>query len=345
MAEKKRLRSGIVRVVVLGVGALLLSLSTVPAGQAEARELKMAFFTGARHPIPRFLMIPWGKELTNAGLGLEVRAFPGGQIGGSPPGAFKRVVNGISDIEWHLPGYTSSVFPRTMVMEIPLQWDSPTEATRALWNIYDSHIAPEYKRVKLLALWATDTPVVMTNKLVRHPDDLKGLKIRTPSANQAAIIKGLGAIPVAMPMPQTYGALEKGVVDGAIVGISVVRSFKLGEVVKNYIIDLPFGYSPMIIAMNLKTYRSLNASQKAYVDGKSGLKWSLKGAELYEGARKASIKTIRDRPDTKIIELTAAEKAAWVKKLQKVVSGWVDTFEAKGLPYRQLLNAYYPKSR
>lgn len=342
MEEKKRLRSGIVRLVALGIGALLLSLPTLPAGQAEARELKMAFFTGARHPIPRFMMIPWGKDLTNAGLGLEVRAFPGGQIGGAPPGAFKRVVNGISDIEWHLPGYTSSVFPRTMVMEIPLQWGSPTEATRALWKIYDRHLSSEYKRVKLLALWATDVPVVMTNKLVRHPDDLKGLKIRTPSANQAAIIKGLGAIPVAMPMPQTYGALEKGVVDGAIVGISVVGSFKLAEVVKNFIVDLPFGYSPMMVAMNLKTYRSLNARQKAYVDANSGLKWSLKGATIYEGARKRFIKVVRERPDTKIIELTAAERAAWVKKLRKVVSAWVDTFEAKGLPYRQILNAYYP---
>ena len=72
---------------------------------------------------------------------------------------------------------------------------------------------------------------------------MKGLKLRTPSANQALIIKELGAIPVAMPMTQTYGALEKGVVDGAIVGISVVNSFRLAEVVKNYIVDLPFGYS------------------------------------------------------------------------------------------------------
>ncbi len=59
---------------------------------------------------------------------------------------------------------------------------------------------------------------------VRHPDDLKGLKLRTPSRDQAAIIKGLGAVPVAMPMPRTYGAIEKGVVDGALVGISVVNS-------------------------------------------------------------------------------------------------------------------------
>ena len=339
------MRFKFMRLTVLALGLLLLSFSGMPLKQAEARELKMAFFTGAMHPIPRFLMIPWGEDLTKAGLGLEVKAYPGGQIGGAPPGAFKRVVNGVADIEWHLPGYTSSVFPRTLVMEIPMQWGSPTEATRAIWKIYGSHIAKEYKRVKLLALWATDTPVIMTNKLVRHPDDLKGLKLRTPSANQAAIIKGLGAIPVAMPMPQTYGALEKGVVDGAIVGVSVVKDFKLAEVVKNYIVGLPFGFSPMIVAMNLKTYRSLNAKQKAYVDANSGLKMSLKAAELFEKGREAGLKSIQDRSDTKIIKLTAAEKAAWEKKLKAVVQGWVESFESKDLPYQKLLNAYYPEGK
>lgn len=341
--NKVQNRRNFTKMVILGTAALCVSALGFPTvGAAAEGEIKMAHFMSPKHPIAARLMYPWADLINKANIGLLVKKFPGGQIGGSPPGAFKRVVNGIADVEFAMQGYTSSVFPRTLIVEIPLQWESPSEATRALWNIYQKHLASEYKRVELLAMWATDTPVVMTNKLVRHPDDLKGLKIRTPSVNQALIIKGLGAIPVAMPMTQTYGALEKGVVDGAIVGISVVNSFKLAEVVKYYIVDLPFGYSPQFLAMNKKKYNSLTPQQRAFIKKNSGLELSLKGAKIYEDARKGGLATIEKRADTQIIKLTQAERAAWVERLEKVVKVWIDTFEKQGLPYRQIHADYIP---
>ncbi len=333
------------RLAALGAGAMGVSVLGLPNLAAAAEtELKMAFFASPRHPLWRQMMVPWGKRLEAANVGLKVTGFPGSQIGGRPPGAWKRVINGIADIEFHIMGYTSTVFPRTLVAEIPIQWGSPREATTALWNIFDKHLASEYKRVKVLAMWTTDVPVIMTNKVVRHPDDLKGLKLRTPSRNQAEIIKGLGAIPVAMPMTQTYGALEKGVVDGAIVGISVVNSFKLQEVVKNFIVDLPFGYSPFIIAMNKAKYDGLTPAQKAVIDKNSGLQYSYVGAKSYEVQRQRGIATVEKNPNTSITKLTAAEKAAWVSRLEKIAEAWVVRFEKKGLPYRQILSDYLAKS-
>ncbi len=325
-----------------GVAAAVLA-GTVVASTAQARDLKMAFFTSPKHHVWARLMVPWGNDLKAAKVGLNVVGFPGGQIGGKPPGAFKRVVNGIADIEFGLQGYTSTVFPRTMVVEIPLQWGSPTEATTAVWKIFDKHLASEYARVEVLGLWTTDVPVLMTNKVVRTPDDLKGMKLRTPSRDQAAIIKGLGAIPVAMPMPQTYGAIEKGVVDGALVGISVVNSFKLAEVVKNYVIGLPMGYSPQMMVMNRKAYAGLSADQKKAVDAQRGLPLSLRGAKLYEAARAAGIKTVRTRPDTTITELSEADKKAWNARFRTIVDDWVERYEKTGLPYRQILADYLAK--
>ena len=323
-----------------GVGALGFP-GLLAAAEAE---LKMAFFASPRHPIWSKMMKPWGDRAEKANIGLKVKGFPGSQIGGRPPGAYKRILNGISDVEFHIPGYTSTVFPRTLVAEIPLQWDSPTKATTALNRIFASHIAAEYKRVKMLGLWTTDVPVVMTNKIVRSPDDLKGMKLRTPSRNQAEIIKGLGAIPVAMPMPSTYGALEKGVVDGAIVGISVVNSFKLHEVVKHFIVDLPFGYSPQFIAMNRARYDKLSGAQRAWIDKNSGLEFSLIGAKSYEHERERGIATVNKKAGSSITKLTAAEKAQWVGKLETISKEWIARFEKKGLPYRKLYTAYTGKN-
>lgn len=325
-----------------GVAAAVLA-GAAGATTAQARDLKMAFFTSPKHHVWAKLMTPWGNGIAAANVGLKVVGFPGGQIGGKPPGAFKRVVNGIADIEFGLQGYTSTVFPKTMVVEIPLQWGSPSEATTAMWKIFDKHLSSEYARVEVLGLWTTDVPVLMTNKVVRTPDDLKGLKLRTPSRDQAAIIKGLGAIPVGMPMPQTYSAIEKGVVDGALVGISTVNSFKLAEVVKNFIVDLPMGYSPQMMVMNKKTYAGLSAEQKKAVDAQRGLPLSLKGARLYEAARAAGIKTVRTRDDTSITELSAADKAAWTARFKTIVDDWVKRYEKSDPNYQKMLADYLAK--
>lgn len=333
-------RRDFTKLAVVGAGAAGLGAMGLPNVAFAATELRMAFFASPRHPLWHNMMKPWGDKIEAANVGLEIRGFPGSQIGGPPPGAYKRILGGISDIEFHIPGYTSSVFPRTLVAEIPSQWETPSLATKALNRIFDDHLSPEYKRVKVLAMWTTDVPVVMTNKVVRTPDDLKGLKLRTPSRNQAEIIKGLGAVPVAMPMPSTYGALEKGVVDGAIVGISVVNSFKLQEVVKNFIVDLPFGYSPFFIGMNKAKYDSLTAEQRAVIDKNSGLEYSLIGAKSYEAEREQGIKTVQDREGSSITELTADEKAQWVARLKDIRESWIDRFEKQGLPYREIYEAY-----
>lgn len=329
-----------IRTIALAAGVTAFAA----AAPATAADIKMAFFASPKHHVWSKFMAPWGKALEGAGVGIKVLGFPGSQIGGKPPGAFKRVVNGIAHVEFGIQGYTSTVFPKTMVAEIPNQFDNAVDATRGLWRILDKHLNNEYSRVKVLGLWTTDTPVLMTNKVIRTPADLAGVKLRTPSRDQAEIIKQLGAIPVAMPMPATYTAIEKGVVDGSLVGISVVRSFKLAEVVKNYVIGLPMGFSPQMVVMNRKVYNGLNAAQRKAIDDSTGLEWSLRAAKLYEGARQAGLKLVRERKDTTVTELTPAQRKVWDAKFKEISSAWVGRFEKAGFKnYSQILADYLGK--
>ena len=334
-----------VRIAAAASLAALVAAGFGAAASAQTKELKMAFFSSPKHHVWDKLMVPWSEAIMGEEKSLKFLGFPGSQIGGSPPGAFKRVVNGIADVEFAMQGYTATVFPKSMVVEIPKQWGSPTEATTALWKILPTFLKDEYDRVEVLAMWVTDQPVLMTNKLVRKPDDLVGVKLRTPSRDQAEIIKGLGAIPVAMPMPQTYTAIEKGVVDGALVGISVVQSFKLAEVVKNYVVDLPMGYSPQMVVMNKEAYASLSPAQKKAIDAHRGLKWSLTAAKLYEEARDDGIKIVNERKDAQIVKLSAGEKALWDERMQKIADEWVGRFEKAGFKdYKKMLAAYMAKA-
>lgn len=101
MDDKRTLnRREFTKMAMLGAGAAALSSLSPSAAWAAERELRMAHFMSPKHPIASSLMYPWADGVNGANIGMIVKKFPGGQIGGSPPGAFKRVVNGISDIEF-----------------------------------------------------------------------------------------------------------------------------------------------------------------------------------------------------------------------------------------------------
>ena len=73
------------------------------------------------------------------------------------------------------------------------------------------------KDIFQIAAGATVPEFIWTrNKLVRSPKDLKGLKIRVAGKVEAIAIKTLGAIPVTLPSAELPQALQRGVVDGAL---------------------------------------------------------------------------------------------------------------------------------
>ena len=103
----------------------------------------------------------------------------------------------------------------------------------------------------------------------RHPKtlaDLKGLKMRTGSLYDKMMRK-LGMVPVTMNSPETYTALERGVVDGF--GWPNIGPRTRGWIKKvKWVIDLPFfGNSNMGAIMNLDKWKGLPADvQKMIAD-------------------------------------------------------------------------------
>ncbi|MCP5155597.1 MAG: TRAP transporter substrate-binding protein [Ectothiorhodospiraceae bacterium] len=68
---------------------------------------------------------------------------------------------------------------------------------------------------------------LISSKPLRGVDDLKGIKIRSPEGMAAAVFKAVGASPTAIPWPETYTAVEKGIVDAAD-GSSYTNNSSLG---------------------------------------------------------------------------------------------------------------------
>lgn len=94
---------------------------------------------------------------------------------------------------------------------------------------------------------------------IRHPDDLKGLKMRVPSQEvyvQTAL--AFGANPQELSYMEVYQALQTGVVDGQDNAPSNIWDFKVYEVSK-YLTISNYATGPDPFMVNLAWYEKLSA--------------------------------------------------------------------------------------
>jgi TRAP-type transport system periplasmic protein len=315
--------------------------SAVPGRSALAQEeLKLASFVPPTHVIWTDVITPWTREVAKASNNqLTVRMFPAMQLGGRPPELYRQVVQGISDITFTLPGYTSNDFPMMALTELPGTATSADDGTRKLWSHFDKYLARDFKGSKVLMLWNSDSASLMSrSKPIRTLDDLKGMKIRTPSAAQSAQLEALGAIPIDMPANQIYNNLDRGVIDASMIPMSAALDFKLIEVAKYFTIDAPLGRSPFLVAMNQARYDKLPANLKKVIDDTTGLKLSLKGAETYDKKNDEALAAAKKTRE--LISLSPEERKRWAAAFRPMIQRQVDAGEKAGLPARGLISAY-----
>ncbi|MDI3472423.1 MAG: hypothetical protein PWQ48_704 [Thermotogaceae bacterium] len=82
-------------------------------------------------------------------------------------------------------------------------------------------------------MWVQGYRHFVTNKPIRTPEDLKGLRIRTPGAPiWQESIRALGATPVAVNLGEIYTALQTKAIDGAELTYANVVNGGLYEVLK-----------------------------------------------------------------------------------------------------------------
>jgi len=104
-----------------------------------------------------------------------------------------------------------------------------------------------------------------TDKKIRTPEDLAGVKLRMPPADTWQFLgRALGANPVPMAFTEIYTALQTGAVDGQDNPLPTVRDSKFFEVTKqivltSHLVDLNY------LAFSKKVWDKLGAEQQAVV--------------------------------------------------------------------------------
>ena len=301
--------------------APLLALATA----AGAQELKYANWAPPMHTINAAQIEPLARAIDEATGGeVTLRAFHGGELGAGPADQFVRVVQGTADMGWGVHGYTSSQFPRSLILELPgaLPLDQPGHA--ALWRAFDAELAAEYPMTKVLALWGSEPNILMMReKEIRTPEDLAGLKIRVAGAISAAAVEALGATPVQIPMTQVYNGLQTGLIDGLVSGASVLSDFKLEEVVGSVTTGPNLGRLTFYTVMNKAAHDRLPEDARTALDAIAGEELSRMTEEAWVATADAALAQARDSGRVAMNDLDAEGIAAFDAALAQVTDEYV----------------------
>jgi TRAP-type C4-dicarboxylate transport system substrate-binding protein len=321
--------------------AVVASPFVLRAARAQDAEvsLKLHHFLGPKAPAHAKMLQPWAEKIqADSGGRVKIELFPSMSLGGKPPDLFKQVRDGVVDMVWTVDGYTAGLFPRSEVFELPgINSSNMAAVNLAMRELFDSHLAEEYKDVHVLYLHVhAGQGLHMADKEVRSPADLAGLKLRVPGPTGVSIIEAFGATPVPMPVSDLPQALTTHGVDGALIPWEIIPALKLQDSTK-YQVEGPkngrFGSTVFQVSMNKAKWDALPDDLKTVFNNSSNEDWLKQVAAIWRASDDGGIKIATDSGNEHIV-LTDAEYAKFQEALAPVVDKWVAAhpdFDAKGL--------------
>ena len=316
----------------------LTAVAALWAGGVLAQEitLKLHHFLSAKAPAQTQMLEPWAKRVEeNSGGKVKIEIYPAMTLGGRPPELVQQVRDGVVDLVWTVNGYTPGLFPRSEVFELPGVFVNDPAATNiAMRRMYDSDLAEEYQGLEVMFLHVhAGNGIHMTTKEVRSPADLAGAKMRIPTRTGAWVIEALGAVPVAMPVPELPQALAKGVVDGAFIPWEIIPPLKIYEQTDFQIEGANaerFGTAVFQVSMNKATWDGLPDDVKQAFRDASGEDWLRELGSVWRASDDVGIGIAVDNGNTHIV-LSDDETAAFREVMASVVDRWVGEVTGAGI--------------
>ena len=235
----------------------------VGIGAVSAAEFTLKLGHGAAPDNPRNIVAQeFAKavaEKSGGRIGIEV--FPSESLGSDRQMIESLIMAGL-DLSINSQGPVAAYDEKLNVVGLPFLFSKPEQVYEVLDGpIGDELAAPlEKKGFKLLAYWDNGFRHITNNKLpINKPEDLIGLKIRTPEDKLTiAIFKALGSNPAPFAFGELYMALQQGQFDGQENPVTNIYFSKLYEVQKYLsLTNHKYEFCPLVVSM--ATWRRLPA--------------------------------------------------------------------------------------
>jgi len=284
--------------------------------------LRFAHYAAENHP-GHIAALQFAERVkTRSNGAIQVNVFPNNSLG-SPPEQIEQTRLGVIDMSVPTQGALDKFEKAFGAVMLPFCFRDLDHAHRVLDGPAMDWLAPlaEKQNIIILSNWEYGFRNLTNSKRpINVPDDVKGLKIRTPPEIQiSASMEALGGVVTQIAFPELYLALSQGVVDGEENPVAVILFSKFYEV-QPHLAMTKHIYNNMIHVISARSWAKLSPDQQTI---------------LREESTSAG---------GKMRQLIASEEEDQIKKLEglgiKVTRPDLEPFKAKMAPAYQRIAAY-----
>lgn len=330
----KLLLSVFLVVILTGIASLSTSAPPVPQ-KGEPINLSFAWYQAGTMS-ESMALEKHVKEVEKRTQGkVKITCYPGGTLADAR-GIMDAVGKGVCSMGESIAAYTPGRCPLHSGLELPFGFTSSLMASRISWEIAKKYNMEEFQaqRIHLLFAWTTLPTCIQSKKPIRSLEDLKGLQVRCPSG-QVAVYKALGAVPVSMPITESFMALQKGVVDAQSLPFDSAMEWGMADVTK-YWVEVNHSITVLWVGMNIDIWKSLPSDVKKVFD-ELGTYGSELLATTWDNNLPKSIKDAKAK-GIEFVKLSPEELSRWETRYATVIEAWIKDMEAKGKSARPMIN-------
>jgi tripartite ATP-independent transporter DctP family solute receptor len=300
--------------------ALAAALALPLAAQADP--VKLSLGHGAAPGNPRHEASVKFAEVVKARTGgrIEVQVSPSAQLG-DDAAMVTALRTGALDLSANSQGAVASVVPEYAAFGMPFLFAQLPQA----WKLLDGPLGQELaaksadKGLVVLGYWDNGIRHMSNSKKpLLKPEDLKGLKMRTPpDAVTVDIMKSLGAEAQQIKFAELYVALQQGVVDGQENPLMNIHASKLYEVNK-FISLTGHKYEMTPLLMSKRSWDKLGEADRKALQEAATEATALQ-RRLSQEADDKLVADLR----AKGVRVDVADKAAFEKATSQVDDKWM----------------------
>jgi TRAP-type transport system periplasmic protein len=248
---------------------------------------------------------------------VTIRVFPSEQLG-KEADLIQQIKTGALDISAPSMPVMSSLVPAMEMASAPFLWRDWKEAEAVIrGSAFDPLFAELRDKHNIVPLsrifywgWRNFT---FTEREVRKPEDMAGLKIRVPeSPIWVEMIRAFGAAPTPIPFGEVYTALQQKTVDGQENPIPTIYARKFYEVQGVLTMSRHMLQNNTMMINKASLERLSPEHQKMLMEEAAAV--SAKNSELQQGREQSLLEEIRKSGRIKVID--DPDRAAFQAKIE-----------------------------
>ncbi|RYG72956.1 DctP family TRAP transporter solute-binding subunit [Lentibacillus lipolyticus] len=267
---------------------------------------------------------------------ITINVYPNEQLSGGDSGtAVSQVANGTQDMSYNSTIIYSIMDERLGVVSAPFIFpdlDTAYERLNGEGGEMVNDILRENGVEPLGFAQNGFRQVTNSDKPIKKPEDLEGLKMRIPGINMYTDLwREFGSNPTTMTFSEVFSSLQQGTIDGQENPIDVIHSSQLNEV-QDYLTIWDYSFDPIILGINKELFDSMSEEDQQILK-ESAADANAYQIELAQELEKEQIAELEEK-GMEIYELSAEEKQAFREAAKPIYDKYESVWG------EELLNAF-----